>query len=313
MNLHSYSKIYNLGHPEVAGLFNGHVVVQEKVDGSQFSFGVDPATGEVHFRSKGAQIYAETKDKLFRGAIDAVLERRQYLSPGYVYRGEVLCRPKHNTLEYGRVPKGNVILFDVDASGEQWYVDTESLPGIAEQLDLECVPTFFTGEIHSAEALLAFLDRESVLGGPIEGVVVKNYKLYGTDKKVLMGKHVREAFKEAHTTAWKSANPTRADVVETIGTDLRTDARFRKAVEHLRDAGRLTSTPKDIGPLLKELQEDLGSEMKVLVAERLLKHFWPQIVRIATSGFPEWYKNELLQQQFAADSPATPLTSTETA
>jgi hypothetical protein len=49
---HSYPSIYNLGHRALTDLFSGGLVlVQEKVDGSQFSFGL--IDGVVRFRSKG--------------------------------------------------------------------------------------------------------------------------------------------------------------------------------------------------------------------------------------------------------------------
>jgi hypothetical protein len=294
--IHSYSKIFNLGHPEVGTLFNGPVVVQEKIDGSQFSFMKD-ADGVLHFRSKGAEIHEGTTDKNFKASVEAVIARRELLDPGYVYRGEALSKPKHNTLEYQRVPRGNVILFDVDKTGEQHYTEHAALMALA--VDLEHVPELFNGIISSADELKALLTRESILGGPIEGIVIKNYAEYGRDKKVLMGKHVREEFKEQHKVKWGENNPSRNDVVERIATSLRTDARFRKAVERLRDAGRLTGTPKDIGPLMKEIGEDLHSEARPIVAEELVAHFWKDIQRKATAGFAEWYKEQLLQSQFA--------------
>ena len=48
---------------------------------------------------------------------------------------------KHNTLAYSRVPKGNIILFDIN-SGEQDYVDANDLQYEALYLGLECVPVF---------------------------------------------------------------------------------------------------------------------------------------------------------------------------
>ena len=51
--LHSYPSIFNLGHRAVAGLLGGPVIVEEKIDGSQFSFGVT-VDGEIVTRSKGA-------------------------------------------------------------------------------------------------------------------------------------------------------------------------------------------------------------------------------------------------------------------
>ena len=42
----SYPKVYNLGHRAIVGLTEESVVVQEKVDGSQFSFGLMPPAVE---------------------------------------------------------------------------------------------------------------------------------------------------------------------------------------------------------------------------------------------------------------------------
>ena len=38
--LTSYPKVYQLGHKAVLDIFSGPVVIQEKIDGSQFSFGL---------------------------------------------------------------------------------------------------------------------------------------------------------------------------------------------------------------------------------------------------------------------------------
>ena len=120
MKLHSYPSIINFGHRLALGLLDDPVYVQEKVDGSQFSFGID-ADGTVLTRSKGAEIFPETADKLFKGAVEYVHSIKGLLTPGYTYRGEVLCRPKHNTLAYDRVPRHNVVIFDVN-TGEEIYL-----------------------------------------------------------------------------------------------------------------------------------------------------------------------------------------------
>ena len=296
--IHSYSKIFNLGHPEVSMLFNGEVIVQEKVDGSQFSFTLDQA-GQLHFRSKGSEVHEGTTDKLFAPAVEAIIAVRDKLIHGYVYRGEVVSKPKHNTLEYKRTPANFVILYDIDATGEQQYFPWETSAALAADAGFEFVPTLHVGIINNADELKALLTTESILGGPIEGVVIKNYREYGRDKKVLMGKHVREEFKEQHKVAWRDANPGRNDIIELIGESFRTPARFQKAVQHLRDAGKLTGTPKDIGPLMKELSQDLHDEQFDVVAKQLAKHFWASIQRKANAGFAEWYKEQLLQSQFS--------------
>ena len=45
--IRSYSSPFNLGHKALAVLFSGSVTVQEKIDGSQFSFGI--VDGELGF------------------------------------------------------------------------------------------------------------------------------------------------------------------------------------------------------------------------------------------------------------------------
>lgn len=297
--LHSYPKVWNMGHPAIADLFDGVVVVQEKVDGSQFTFGV--VGGELQCRSKGAQIDMQTTDKLFRGAVDTAIRLHEagLLVEGWQYRGEALCRPKHNTNAYERVPAGNVILFDVD-TGLENRVDPEHLKAITEDLGLEVVPTFFAGVVRDIEHLKALLDTDSILGGcKIEGVVVKNYARWGEDGKMLMGKVVSDDFRESHKHDWRKRNPTRGDFIEALQSSLCTDARFRKTVERMRDAGKLEGSPKDIGALIKELRADVKEECAAEVKEALFLHFWPQIEKGASHGLPEWYKNTLAEQQFA--------------
>ena len=114
----SYPSIFNLGHKALRELFERPVNVEEKVDGSQFSFGVTEE-GELKIRSKGKEMVVEAPEKMFAGAVETVKGLKDRLHPGWTYRGEVLCKPKHNTLQYGRVPKGNVILFDVNTGLEE--------------------------------------------------------------------------------------------------------------------------------------------------------------------------------------------------
>src|SRR5260221_495142 len=300
MKLHSYPSIYNMGHRAVAALLTGPVYVQEKVDGSQFSFGLDES-GNILTRSKGAEIFLETTDKLFKGVVEYVHSIKEQLHPGFTYRGEVLCRPKHNTLAYDRTPKHNVVIFDIN-SGEECYLAYEDVVKEAERLDLEVVPLIYTGNVESADQLKSYLETQSFLGGQkVEGVVVKpvGYNLFGVDKKALFGKYVSEAFKEIHGGEWKKNNPTQNDVIERVAMLNKTPARWQKSVQHLRDAGQITDSPQDIGKLMKEVNVDVLKECENEIKEELFKQAWPKIARIITAGLPEWYKKELLDKQFS--------------
>jgi len=296
----SYPSIHAVGHRAIAELFNGTVVIQEKVDGSQFSMH-RTLSGELECRSKGQQIVVDAPEKLFGAAVDSA--KRLNLVPGLVYRCEYLRVPRHNTLAYDKIPAGHFALFDVhydnESGGTSFYMSPQRLREEAERLGIDVVPCLYhgPGQVRPGQAtcvLGELLNRESFLGGPkVEGVVVKNYDRFGPDHHILVGKFVSQDFKEKHQHEWKKSNPSKSDVVEHLIGQLRTEARWRKAVQHLRERGLLTETPKDIGALLIELAQDVEREESDAVRDVLFKHFWPQIVRGIRSGFPEFYKKSI--------------------
>lgn len=290
----SYPSIYAMGHRAIRDIFDSPVVVEEKVDGSQFS--MMKKDGQVFLRSKGAVLYTENPEKMFKLAIETA--QSLDLHDGWVYRGEYLSKPKHNTLNYGRVPAKNVILFDVMTAPETYLTYVEKAEEAA-RLGLEVVPLLFEGKTDGFEQMMEWLNRESILGNSkIEGFVVKNYDKFTEDKKIYLGKYVSEAFKEKHSSEWKNANPGKGDVITQLGQRYKTEARWRKSVQHLRELGKLSESPVDIGPLLKEIQEDIKKEEIEEIKEMLFQYALPQILRAAVAGFPEWYKSELAQLSF---------------
>ena len=312
----SYASIFALGHKAVRELLLDPVVVQEKVDGSQISFSlqpvlIDPDTGRtetaLYVRSKGAELYIEAPDKMFAKAVEQIKQRESLLRPGWVYRGEYLAKPKHNALAYDRVPIGNIVLFDVDQGGEN-YLSPSELAAEALRIGLEVVPLLHYGMVETEQKFRELLDSKSFLGGQkVEGVVIKNYARFGPDKKALMAKFVSEAFKEVHGAEWKNANPGRQDILQYMIERLKTPARYQKAVQHLREAGQITDSPRDIGLLFREVPADIAREEQDFIKQKLFEYFWPMISRGCTAGLAEWYKDQLVKQQFentVLESPA---------
>lgn len=299
----SYPSIYAIGHKAATALFDGPVVVEEKIDGSQFSFGITP-DGEPFARSKGKDLVLDAPEQMFARAVETVRELAPTLTPGYWYRGEYLQKPKHNTIAYARVPERHIILFDVTTGAESW-LSPEAKRAEAERIGLECVPLLYDGTIVMHDELLALMREESVLGGATpEGLVVKNYARFGPDKKTLMGKYVTEAFKEVHGKEWKKSNPGRGDVVQDLIARYKTDARWAKAVQHLREAGAIEGSPRDIGALIKEVSRDVEIECADEIRDALYRWAWPQIARAVTGGLPQWYKERLLADAFqSSDAP----------
>jgi len=288
----SYPEVYAIGHAAIKDIFEDPVRVQEKVDGSQFSMAL--SEGVLHCRSKGQEVNIDAPDKMFSKAVE--LAKDLPLHEGWVYRGEWLQKPKHNTLAYDRTPKWGFVIFDIQTGLEEYMLNTDAE---VARLGLESVPEFYVGKVESLEQLKGFLDRDSFLGGTkIEGVVVKNYDRFTKDKKAMLGKLVSERFKEIHGASWKERNPNSHDILTNLTTMYRTEARWEKAVQHLRDAGTLEGSPKDIGGLFKEVPQDIRKECEEEIKEALFARFWPLLSRSCTAGMAEWYKLKLAATAF---------------
>ena len=295
----AYPKVSTLGHPSNKDLLDGPVVIQEKVDGSQLSFGI--FDGEIKIRSRGRVFDIHAPHNLFERAAETVQELAPLLIEGWTYRGEYLHRPKHNTLAYEKVPPKHIILFDVNTKEEE-YLTTAELHYEAKRLGLMSVPTLLEGVLYNYDQLEPLLETISVLGNAkIEGVVVKNYNRFGPDDKILTGKHVREDFKERNTGNWKKCNPSNKDVLTTLAESFKTEARWEKAIQHIEERGELEGTPRDIGALVKEVQMDIADECSDEIKDTLYAWAIKTINRTAVRGLPEWYKRRLLTELLRKD------------
>lgn len=294
MNVSSYGKVWSYDDRAVREMFPPDTIVdiEEKVDGSQFSVSVD-GDGQLHMRSKGAELFPES-NKQFASAIESAEAFAHLLIEGYTYRFEHLRKPKHNTLLYGRVPRRNLVLYDVEdrmgSPRERGLVDAAAI-----DLEVDTAPLIYSGPLPSRDEIETMLDRDSFLGGcKVEGVVIKARNLrHLQDGKPLKAKVVADWFKEKNAKDWKVRNPGAGDVAIEIGAQFDNPARFAKAVQRLRDCGQAKGGFQDIGPLLRDLGVDLREERGDEIKEALLKHFWPKIQRRAARGFVEWYMAEL--------------------
>jgi hypothetical protein len=298
----SYNKSLNVGHKGLRLLLDDEVLVEEKVDGSQFSF--MRQGDDLRARSRSADIHLDAPDKMFANAATTVKELGPELHEGWIYRGEYLSRPKHNALAYDRVPVKHVIIFDIEV-GEEDYLSYEEKTEEATRLGLETVPRIRQGKIDSVADFRSMLATTSCLGGQlIEGVVIKNYHRFGLDGRAKFGKFVSESFKEVHRGEWKSSNPTTKDIVDRLFivdrliNQYKTPARWNKSIQHLGEANQLEHSPKDIGKLIKEVQSDVKTECEEEIKQALFDHFWGQISRGIIHGVPEHYKQRLLEESF---------------
>lgn len=298
--IQSYPSIYAVGHAALDELLKAPVIIEEKIDGSQFSFGRD-ASGQLHCRSKGAVINIDSPEALFKTAVEWCVANQEKFPEGLTFRCEYLAKPKHNVLAYARVPKNNLIVFDVTAEGERYHTVADKWE-LAFNLGLECAPMLYAGNIRSMDDLKQLLNLESTLGGQkVEGVVIKPLArdIFGRDKKLLIGKLVSEDFKEVHKATWKEEHgtPTSGDILQLLAREYATPARWAKARIHLAERAKIENSVRDIGALMKEVGIDVEKECEEEIKEKLFRWAWPQLKRSLTRGLPEWYKNQLLSEQ----------------
>lgn len=300
---HSYTKILALGHAGLADLLKEPVLIEEKLDGSQFSFGIftnteDPSGQTLMCRSKGAMLNLFAPEALFTEAIETAKKLVPVLKLGWTYRAEYFKKPKHNSLAYDRIPKDHLMIFDINPSHEA-YLSYDEKKAEAERIGLECMPKLYEGMVTDETMFRSLLETVSILGGQkIEGVVVKNYKRFGRDGKAMMGKFVSEAFKEVQNADWKEQNPKSGDVIQLLIEKYRTPARWAKAAQHLTEKGQLEGSPRDIGSLILETKADIEAECKEEIAKFLIDWALPKVLRGSVAGIAEWYKDVRLKAQF---------------
>lgn len=297
MNIKSFPKIFELGTDYISLIADNEVEITEKIDGSQFVFG--KIDGNLMTRSKNCIIFEGENNKMFNLAIDYVISIEYKIPNNTIFYCEYLQKPKHNSLEYGRVPKNNLMLFGVCDSAEKFISEYNDLLAFGELLDIEVVPLLYKGMINlkDIEFFNLLLDKESVLGKTkIEGFVVKNYKqaflLGGQPIPLMAGKYVSEKFKEVNRSIWKTEN--RINRWKLFMEGYRTEARWLKSIQHLQEKNELENSPKDIGKLIEEIRNDITSEEKEIIKEFLWKEYSQELLREATKGLPEWYKKYLI-------------------
>ena len=299
----SFPKIFHIGESMIQNLFKGEVEITEKIDGSQFDFGIDK-DGLTLMRSHGQDLTNADVPKMFKKAEEQVVRITTFLqeigNKNIFFYCEYLEKPHHNTLTYSRIPTNNLYLFGIYRNGG-WISDSGILCDWADKIEIERPNVLDICEIKNPETLEKYLEIESVLGNTkVEGIVVKNYNEPSTRGHffipISMGKYVSEKFKEKHDKGWNKK--TSKGKLELFIEGFRTEARWEKAIQHLKENNELENAPRDIAKLMKEIDRDIKEEELDYIKDSLIKIILPDINRKAKAGFAEYYKKQLLGSSF---------------
>lgn len=291
---YAYPKIYTLGSKEVQGILDGPVEVTEKVDGSQIGFGV--IDGELVIRSKGALINHVMPPKMFRSAVAYIISIKDWLDPELYYYGECLETPRHNKLKYERVPKHNIALYGVKDGNS--YLGHFNVELEAARLGFDPVPLLIDNLRVTPDDLEELLKTtKSFFGGEIEGLVIASDKP-GLHEPFMQAKLVRPEYKEVKVRGGNRTPAPKGSIEETVQeafAAFRTEARWDKAIQHLREDGKIAGSNTDIGPLIKEIQKDLLEEEGEYIKEMLWTLYRKRFLTTVVDGFPQYYQERLLE------------------
>ena len=133
-----------------------------------------------------------------------------------------------------------------------------------------------------------------MLGGPLEGIVVKNKAYYSpkTNQGSLCAKIVTKEFKEKMSKKVES-NSEEYPVPTSILDALPKQALWDKAIAHLREEDLLEGTSKDIGMLIKEIRKDFLEENEDVLKEMLFDFFSKKVIKHLVKDFPDYYQGLL--------------------
>lgn len=294
--MEKFPKIQAIHKPEARGFDDGHLIIEEKVDGSQGRITIDEngviLTGSRNVEN-GFQLLHDNAQEIFKGMKADPTEVIQVF-------GEYLAKPKQNAIAYERVPNHNFVIFDVIVNGI--YLDREEKERFAFNVGLEVVPLLWKGEgkDFTDEIREKLLKTKSFLGHQagydrIEGIVIKNYgKLFDERFSDLSGKHmcikaVNESFQEKN----KVENPGQGDKIENLMASMCSETRWKKSIAHANEDGLLVNHMKDMAILAPMIIKDIFEEEKEYIKDELWKIFSGKLKGRAIRGLPEFYMKHL--------------------
>ena len=234
MEFPKYPKIRRLGHEETKDIWNGKVVVEEKVDGANFRFMYDPELGTIRWGTRNVDYtgvpmeqWPRRFEKQWRWVLEHVGAIKMW--PGYVFYAEAVL-PHTIQYEWNRF-SAPLIGFDVLTPGGTWLPYPYNRE-MFRNIGLPFVPVVevLNGK-PSLEKFEELVPKSQFYDGIAEGVVLKNYS-NGVFAKILS-----EKFIEANRSVFGKSRKEIKDETEKWFEYLFSPRRVEKTIERLVDEG----------------------------------------------------------------------------
>jgi ATP-dependent RNA circularization protein (DNA/RNA ligase family) len=268
-----YPKIYRLGSEEVTEFLDFNedtVVVEEKVDGGNFSTWLDE-DGSLHVGSRNRDLTEEQDEKTFakqRAYLTEKLKDKK-LNPDYIYYLE--CMATH-TIKYSTAPD----MIGIDIRLKRSMVEGEYGLFLArdlrcqlfDELGIENVPLVWRGTIGELkkQKIEYLIPKSKYYDGKAEGICLKNYcRKSRQGNHQLYAKVVADEFKENNKAVFGGVRKKDTDT-EKIVEQYCTQARVYKQINRL--------TQEDGKPLQMDLMRYLPQAVsKDILQEEITEIF----------------------------------------
>lgn len=242
MKQKKFMDIERLKESMIDGFQKGdHIVVQEKIDGANFSIRYDPGTDSVASFSRKNPLSFQND---LRGAwgwsqkLDKNLVK-DVLGNNLVLFGEWLVP---HTIVYPQERYQNAYFYDIYDTETEQYFKQDKVKELINSLGLIYVPVFYDGEFQSWEHIQEFVGRTDLGGEHGEGVVVKNMSRINDPNTRLpfYTKIVGEKFSEKKSVKPKMIDPEKVaerERLQNLVDTVVTEGRVTKLVHKMVDEG----------------------------------------------------------------------------
>lgn len=218
-----------------------YIVVQEKIDGANFSIRYDAENDTIAaFSRKNPLDFANNLRGAWQWAqkLDKNLVK-EVLQTNLVLFGEWLVS---HTIVYPQDKYQDAYFYDVYDLEAKRYLKQNEVKNIVERLGVNYVPVFYEGEFQSWEHIQQFVGRTDLGGEHGEGVVVKNMSRINDPNTRLpfYTKIVGEKFSEKKSIRPKVIAPEKMaerERLQTLVESIVTEGRVTKLVHKMVDEG----------------------------------------------------------------------------
>ncbi len=260
MKQKKYMNIERLKNKYINGFKMGdYIIVQEKIDGANFSIRYDEEMDDVKAFSRNKPLDVNNN---LRGAWEWSQELnkklvKQILGTNLILFGEWLCP---HTVVYPKDMYQKAYFYDVYDIQLERYLEQDKVEMIIKKLHLNYVPVFYKGEFKSWEHLKQFIGNTDLGGINGEGIVVKNMTILNNINFPFYIKIVADKFAEKkHIKKIDIEKSNKRMELQAIVESIVTEGRVIKLVHKMIDEGIIPENWDEHN--MKTIAKTIGKEV----------------------------------------------------